>query len=239
VVTELIAEHRAAPAATQDLLSLLLAARDETGAAMSESELHDEVLTFLIAGVETTSAALAWTVLLLSRNGAAALRVRGEQRAQCGMRAPSLAELPRMPYVRMVIEEALRLYPPAYGLTRRVLADDDLGGFLIPKDAQVLVSPYAMHRHPDFWHEPDRFDPERFAPERAQGRPRFAHIPFGGGPRQCIGNAFAMLELQVVIPTLIGAFDFALAEGADATPDPRMTLRPRGPLWMQVTPAAS
>jgi cytochrome P450 len=237
-IDAMLAERRSGAHDPGDLLSMLLAARDpDTGAGMSDEQLRAEVLTFLIAGYETTSAALEWTLLLLSRHPDAAERVRAEHLSVCGERPPIPDDLPRMPYTRMVIDEALRLYPPVFGLSRRVIADDELGGYAIKKGVQLLVSPYAVHRNPAFWPDPERFDPERFAPERAKQRPRYAHIPFGAGPRQCIGNAFALMELQVVIPTLIGALRFELAPGADPTPQPRMTLRPRGPLLMNVRPA--
>ena len=201
---------------------------------MSDEQLRAELLTFLIAGYETTSASLEWTLLLLLQHRDVAERVRAEQRAVAGERPPAPDQLPSMPYTKMVLDEALRLYPPVFGLSRRALAADEIGGYLVPEGMQVLVSPYALHRNPVFWPAPEAFDPQRFAPELVKTRPRFAHIPFGGGPRQCIGNAFAMMELQVLVPTLIGALNFELAAGADPTPNPRMTLRPRGPLLMHV-----
>jgi len=237
-VSQLIAERRAATTEPGDLLSMLLLARDaETGEGMTDAQLHDEVLTFLIAGYETTSSALEWTLILLAQHPSAAQRVRAEQREVCGSRAPTPAELPRMPYTRMVIDEALRLYPPVFGLTRRVVHDAELGGYHVPKGAQVLVSPYALHRRPELWGDPDRFDPERFAPVRVAQRHRYAHVPFGAGPRQCIGNAFAMMELQVLIPSLIGALHFELADNTHVTPQTCMTLRPRGPVLMRVQDA--
>lgn len=234
----MIAERRATRVDPGDLLSMLLAARDpETGEGMSDRQIHDEVFTFLVAGYETTSAALEWTLMLLAQHPDAQERVRAEQRAVCGARAPMPDDLPSMPFTRRVIDESLRLYPPVFGLSRRVVEDDEIAGYRIPEGAQVLVSPFAVHRHPELWERPDAFDPERFATERAKDRPRYAHFPFGGGPRQCIGNAFAIMELQVLLPAMLGAFRFALAEGADLTPQPRMTLRPRGPMRMHLAPA--
>jgi len=237
-IDALISERRAALGDPADLLSMLLAARDpDSGEGMSDAQLHAEVLTFLIAGYETTSAALEWTLMLLAQHPDVAARVRAEQRASCGERPPAPDDLPRMPYTRMVLDEALRLYPPVFGLSRRALHDDTIGGYAIDAGVQVLVSPYAVHRNPAFWPRPELFEPERFSPEQSKDRPRFAHLPFGGGPRQCIGNAFAMMELQVLIPTLISAFDLQLAADADLTPEPRMTLRPRGPMRMHARPA--
>jgi cytochrome P450 len=146
-------------------------------------------------------------------------------------------DLAKMPYTRRAIDESLRIHPPVFGITRRAIEADEIGGFPIEKGAQVLVSPYSVHRHPAFWPDPERFDPDRFLPDRAKHRPRFAHFPFGGGPRQCIGNAFAMMELQVLVPAMIGALRFDLAEGSDTTPEPRMTYRPRGPVKMYARPA--
>jgi cytochrome P450 len=137
---------------------------------------------------------------------------------------------------RQGIDEALRLYPPAYGLTRQALEEDEVGGYRIKKGTQILLSTYAMHRHPGFWEEPDRFDPGRFSVARSEGRPRYAYFPFGGGQRICIGQAFASMELAIFVPAMLSAFRFALAEEADCTPQPRMTLRPRGPMWMRLSP---
>ncbi len=237
-MTELIAERRSAQQESHDLLSMLLAARDpDTGVAMTDTQLRDEILTFLIAGYETTSAALEWILILLARHPGAAKRIRAEHGAVCGSRAPSPAEIPRMPYTRMVIEEALRLYPPVFGLSRRVIADDELRGHRIPKGAQVLVSPYAMHRSPTLWEHPEEFDPDRFTPEIHKQRHRHVYIPFGAGPRLCIGSAFAMMELQVLIPTLTSALHLELDGNADIAPQTCMTLRPKGPVTMRVYPA--
>jgi len=239
-VQQLIASRRESSAPRGDLLSLLLAARDaDTGRGMDDQQLKDEVLTFLIAGLETTSAALQWTLLLLAQHPEALRRVRDEQRKVCGSAPPRHDQLKQMPYTRAVIDESLRLYPPVFGLTRRVLKEDSLGGYPIPKDAQLLISPYALHRHPKLWTTPDSFIPERFMaePDPAQPRSRFSFIPFGAGPRQCIGQAFALMELQILVPTLAAAFDFSLADERGAAPSPSMTLRPTGPLLLHVTPS--
>jgi cytochrome P450 len=231
-IQRLIAEHRAAPG-DKDLLSMLLQAEE----GMSDQQLQDELFTFLVAGLETTAAALQWALILLAQHPEALQRVRDEQRSVCGREPPRVEQLASMPYTRMVIDETLRLYPPVYGTTRRVVAEDIIDGHVIPRGAQVLVSPYALHRHPQLWAAPDRFAPElHFAPEVARERSRFAYIPFSAGPRQCIGNALAMLELQIILPTLAGSFDLSLADAAGATPEPGMTLRPKVPLLMQLQP---
>lgn len=238
-IARLIAEHRAHSGT--DLLSMLLAARDaDTGESMSDQQLHDEVFTFLVAGLETTAAALQWALILLAQHPEAVQRMRAEQRSVCGSVPPRADQVASMPYTRMVIDETLRLYPPVYGLTRRVISDDKIAEYDIPKGVQVLVSPYAMHRHPQFWKQPDQFAPElHFAPEHTEGRSRFAYIPFGAGPRQCIGNALALMELQILLPTLVAAFDFHLADGRGLTPETSMTLRPRGPVLMHAVPVPS
>jgi cytochrome P450 len=239
-VQRLIAERRAAGQEGFDLLSMLLGARDaESGESMSDQQLQDEVFTFLIAGLETTTAALQWTLIELSQHPEALQRVREEQRRVCGSEPPQPEQLSLMPYTRMVIDETLRLHPPVFGLTRRVVSEDTIAGYSIPKGVQLLVSPYALHRHPGIWSEPDSFAPERhFAPEHVQARSRFAYIPFGAGPRQCIGNAFAMMELQVIVPTLAAAFDFSLTNPQAVEAETSMTLRPKAPLHMHVQPVS-
>jgi cytochrome P450 len=239
-VLQLIQERRQRPADGADLLSVLIAARDaDSGECMSDQQLQDEVLTFLIAGLETTSVALTWTFALLAQHPEVLQRVRAEHRAVCGKNQPPRPDqLAQLPYARMVIDEVLRLYPPAFGLTRRVVQADEIDGYAIPKGAQLLVSSYALHRHPQLWAAPDSFAPElHFAPEQVEARSRFAYIPFGAGARQCIGQAFALMELQILVPTLASAFDFSLV-GAPPKPEPTMTLRPGGPVLMRVQPAA-
>ena len=240
-IARLIAERRAAMAAADsggDLLSMLLAARDaETGEGMSDQQLQDEVFTFLVAGLETTTAALQWTLILLSQHRAALERVRSEQQRVCGTAPPRAEQLAQMPYTRMVIDESLRLYPPVFGLTRRVVEDDVIADYAIPKGCSLFVSPYALHRHPQLWSKPDDFAPElHFAQEVVQQRSRFAYIPFGAGPRQCIGNALALMELQVLVPTLVSAFDFSLVDAHGVKPETSMTLRPKGPVRVHARP---
>lgn len=239
-ILRLIRQRRASGAQGFDLLSMLLGARDaESGEGMSDQQLQDEVLTFLIAGLETTSAALQWTLIELAQHPEALARVREEQRRVCGSDPPRPEQLSHMPYTRMVIEETLRLHPPVFGLSRRVVSDDSIDGHAIPKGAQVLVSPYALHRHPGIWKKPDSFAPElHFTPEQAQVRSRFAYIPFGAGPRQCIGNAFAMMELQIIVPMLVAAFDMRLTDPLAVMSETSMTLRPKAPLFMHLQPVS-
>src|SRR5262249_30623861 len=151
----------------------------------------------LLAGHETTSLALTWTFYLLSQHGHVRRRLEDEVDAVLGGRAPEYADLARMPYARMVIEETMRPYPPAWGFSRQATAPDEIGGYHLPRGWLVFVLPFVMHRHPEYWTEPDAFDPERFTPERTAARPKFVYLPFGGGPRQCIGNQFAMTEAHL------------------------------------------
>jgi cytochrome P450 len=237
VVYKIIARRRAAGAG-EGLLGMLLSARDEeTGAGMSDEQLRDEVLTMLLAGHETTATALTFTFHLLGAHPEAAGRLREEAAGVLGAgESPSLEQLERLPYARMVIEEAMRLYPPIWVLSRSVAEDDEIGGFRIERGGMMMVSPWVTHRLPDLWEEPARFLPERFAPERVAAMPRFAYFPFLGGPRQCIGNHFALMEAQILLATLARRLRVSpLQDGlAPLALDPSLTLRPKGGLRMRV-----
>ncbi|HWE95577.1 MAG TPA: cytochrome P450 [Tepidisphaeraceae bacterium] len=213
---------------TGDLLSMLLAARDEeTGEAMTQRELRDQVMTFIGAGHETTAVALAWAVYLLSQHPEVAERMGEEvERALCG-RVPGIADVPNLPFTRMVFEETLRLYPPVYAVARDVVADDAIGGFRIPAGSTVILCPYVTHRLPGVWEDPTRFDPDRFSPERSVGRPRFAWFPFLGGPHHCVGNEFATMEATLVLAMIAQRFRLRLAPGARVEIGPMVSLRPR------------
>jgi cytochrome P450 len=233
-VHDIIARRRRDARERDDLLAMLLAARDEeTGEAMTDRQLRNEVLTVFAAGHETTSNALSWTLYLLSRHPEAASRLRAELSAVLGGRTPTIEDLPALAYTRMVIEESMRLYPPAWATSRNAVEDDAIGGYRIPKGSLVLLSPWVTHRHPGVWDAPERFDPERFTPERVAARPRFAYFPFGGGPHLCIGNTFAMTEAALVLATVAQRYDLELVPGHRVEPEPMVTLRPRGglPMW--------
>jgi cytochrome P450 len=239
LVYDIIGRRRAAPEAerdTGDLLSMLLATQDdETGAGPTDRELRDHVLTFIGAGHETTAIALAWTVYLLSQHRDAEEHARTEVAAVLDGRMPTADDLPRLIYTRRVIDEALRLYPPVYALGRDVRASDEIGGYRIPAGSMVILSPYVTHHHPGIWPDPETFDPDRFTPERSAGRPRFAWFPFLGGPHQCIGQEFALMEMTLVVAMLVQSFRFRLAPGFHVEPQPILSLRPRGglPLILQ------
>jgi cytochrome P450 len=227
-VDYVISRRRRNPSDSADLLSMLLSARDEeTGEAMTDEQLRVEVTTFLLAGQETTSLALTWTWFLLSQHAGAQRRLEEEIDTVLNGRPPEYADLVNLPYTRMVIDEAMRLYPPAWGFSRQALADDELGGFHLPRGWLAFVIPYVLHRLPAFWQDPDAFDPERFLPERSADRPKFVYLPFGAGPRQCIGNQFALIEAQLIVATLAQAYRLHLVPRHRVEPWPLITLRPR------------
>ncbi len=183
VVYRMIAERRTLQTEGRDLLAMLLLAQDEeTGQGMNDQQVRDEVMTLLLAGHETTANTLTWTWYLLSQSPEIERRLHAEVNEVLGGRVPTVADLPELKYTRMVIEEALRLYPPTPILSRKAIAADELRGYPIAANSMIMISPYAVHRHPALWEEPERFDPERFTPERAATRPAYAYFPFGGGP---------------------------------------------------------
>ncbi len=230
IVLRIIAERRLAPG--DDLVSMLLAARDEeTGESMTDAQLRDEAMTIFLAGHETTANALTWTWLLLSRYPAAARALR----AELGNAPITLSDLPRLPLLRMTIEESMRLYPPAWLVARSATGADEIDGYQIPAGSIVFVSPYVVHRNPRLWRDPEGFDPQRFA--SADALPRGAYFPFGGGPRQCIGNGFAMMEAQLVLATIAQKFALELVPGHPVELEPSITLRPRHGMRMAVRPA--
>jgi cytochrome P450 len=235
VVFDVIAARRGDGVDRGDLLSMLMLARDdETGEGMTPLQLRDEVMTFFLAGHETTAVALAWTWYLLAQHPEIAARVVAEVDDVLGDRPPAFDDLPRLRLARMAVEEAMRLYPPVWGIGRQALRDDSVGGYRLPAGAVVNLSPYVTQRHPGFWPDPERFDPERFTPEQVAARPRFSYFPFSGGPRQCIGEAFAVVEAQIVVAMVIQRFRLGLRAGQVAEPEVHLTLRPRGGLPMRV-----
>jgi cytochrome P450 len=217
-----------------DLLALLMQARDDqTGEAMTDEELRAEVSTFLLAGHETTAAALTWTWYLLGSRASLRQRVRREVQEVVGDRTPGVEAVAQLHTTRMVIEESMRLYPPIWGFPRHVVADDEISGFRIPAaGSTVLLSQFVTHRHPDVWQDADVFDPDRFTPERAARRPTCAYFPFLSGPHQCIGNGFAMLEMCLIVAMVLQEFDVELLPDQAIRPLPLVTLRPNGPVRM-------
>jgi cytochrome P450 len=237
MVQRILVSRRQAGDNHDDLLSLLLAARDEeTGDGLSDRQLRDEIMTIFLAGHETTANALAFTWYLLATHPEVDATLQQELDRVLGGRPPVYADVAQLRYTRMVFEETLRLYPPAFSLGRTAIGPDVVGGVKVPKGSIVSVSVYVTHRNPMLWPDPDRFDPERFAPERAAGRHRFAYFPFGGGPRICIGQGFAMAEALVVIANIAQRFRFSMAPGHTVQPIGLLTLRPKDGVWVTAAP---
>ena len=219
---------RAPDAEPKDLLARLVAARDsETGGGMTAKEVRDQVVTIFMAGHETTSLALSWTWYLLSQHPAVEQKLHRELADVLGGRTPRNQDIASLRYTRMVIEESMRLYPPAHTTGRQPIKPDEILGHRIPAGAEVLIMPWLIHRKPQLWENPESFDPERFAPERAAERPRFAYIPFGAGPRICIGAAFAMTEAILILATIAQRYRLRLKAGHPIEPQGLITLRPR------------
>lgn len=239
LITERRAElARAAPSesAGSDILTQLLLARDEQGSALTDTELRDELVTFLFDGSETTSNALAWMWWLLGSHPDAMQALQSELQRVLGGRAPDVDDLPQLPYARMCYEEALRLYPPSHLMSRRARSEDELAGYRIPAKSNLVMNIYGLHRRPDIWPEPDAFKPERFESRRSTGRHRLSFLPFGAGPRMCIGYKFSLIEAQLITATIAQRFCLRPAAGHVAEPDVFITLRPRSGFLMQVQP---
>ena len=234
-ISRLIAARREAPAgASADLLSRLTTARGEAGdGALSDREIRDEVITIFIAGHETTAQALSWTWYLLSQHPAVEARLHAELGEVLGGRTPTQDDLPKLAYTRRVIEESMRIYPTAPAFANRVaLADDEICGFKVKKGTSIAIAPWLLHHHRRLWDEPNRFDPDRFLPERSAGRHRFAYLPFGAGPRVCIGQMLAMNEAVLILASLAARYQLRLAPGQVVQPQANITLRPKHGLKM-------
>ncbi|MFD0201552.1 MULTISPECIES: cytochrome P450 [Saccharothrix] len=236
VVDELTARRLAHGSAdSDDVLSRVMASTaEEADPAFGRQRLHDELVTVMLAGHETTASTLGWTFHLLDRHPEIKERVRAEARSVLGDRMPEYEDLHGLRYTSMVVEEVMRLYPPVWILTRVAQADDEVGGYFVPKGSDVLVSPYTLHRHPAFWDRPDRFDPERFNPDTTHNRPRYAYIPFGAGPRFCVGNHLGMMEATFTIAMIARELDLRTVPDYDVVPEPMLSLRIRGGLPMTV-----
>jgi cytochrome P450 len=237
VVGGVIAARRAActSAGNADLLTALMTARDQgMGGPMGQRQLRDEIVTLLLGGHENTGNALSWMWYLVARHPHVAGRVAEELGRVLNGRPPEWADLPALPYTRMVAEEALRLYPPSWLMLRRAEAPDEIGGFAIGRGAIVLISPYLTHRHPEHWPDPELFDPERFEAGRTAARHRFAYLPFGAGPRKCVGGGFATAELQLVLAGVAQRYRLELGPDQVVEPVPVVSLSPRGGLPLRV-----
>ena len=235
VVDELIAHRQQAGADGQDLISRLLHARDpDTGEAMAVQQVRDEALIFLLAGHETTSTALTFTLHLLGRHPSEQQLVHDELDAVLDGRAPTLDDAPALERTAMAIKEAMRLYPPAYALGRLAVKENKIGGYLIPAGSYVVVSQFATHRHPQFWENAEAFNPARFTAEREAARHPYAYFPFGGGPRACIGSHFAMLEAVIAVARLLQRFQIRSEQERVLLDTQGITLRPKGAVPIDV-----
>src|SRR5215469_10845975 len=234
-VYEIIRQRRSGDKqASGDLLSLLMNARDEDGSMMTDQQLRDEMMTFLLAGHETTALALSWALYLLSQSARAEEKLHEEVDRVLASRLPSISDLPSLTFVDSVLKETMRLYPPAWSVARTVIADFELEGYRIPAGANIVMSQWIMHRDPRFFSDPEEFDPDRWASSACQNLPRFAYFPFGGGPRQCIGASFATTEAVLILASIGRRYQLASVEKTPVLPVPSLTLRPKDPIRMHI-----
>ncbi|MBR8836941.1 MAG: cytochrome P450 [Stigonema ocellatum SAG 48.90 = DSM 106950] len=235
IAMNLIRGRRQQQSTPHDLLAMIMGAQDaDTGSRMSDQELLDEVMTLLVAGHETVSVTLAWAFHLLLKHPEVLSKLQHEIEIVLNDRPPNPDDYIRLPYTRMIIEETLRLFPPAWALPRETMIEDEIQGYQIPKKALVLVPAYFTHRHPEFWENPEEFNPERFTQAETSKRHKFAYYPFGGGPRICIGNQFALMEATLVLSTLAQRFHLEPASDKPVSIDPTFTLRPKNDLPMRL-----
>ncbi len=231
-IYSMIEDRRQSGEVHPDLLSMLMNSVDaETGERMSDEQLRDEVITIFAAGHETSANALSWTFYLLSQHPEVVKKLRTEVAEVLGDRTPGFNELRNLKYTKQVLDESMRLYPPAWAIGRECLADDVLLGHPIKKGTATVMSVLGLHRNPKYWKDPEAFDPERFTAERVKERPKFHYLPFGAGPRMCIGNHFAMMEMQLLLSMIIRRFDFVLDESQEVVMDALVTLRPKFGVW--------
>jgi cytochrome P450 len=236
-VYEVIRQHRGGDKhSSADLLSLLMQTRDEDGSRMTDEQLRDEVMTFLLAGHETTALALSWALYLLSQNVGAEEELHEGLDRELPGRPPGTSDLPSLTFVDNVIKETMRLYPPAWSVARTAVADFGLEGYQIPSGANIVMSQWVMHRDPRFFPDPEKFDPDRWNTSACQNLPRFAYFPFGGGPRQCIGASFATTEAVLILASIARRYQLVSVDKTPVLPVPSLTLRPKGPICMRIVP---
>ncbi len=235
-VMAMIEERRRSGEDKGDLLSMLLLSQDEdSGQGMDDQQVFDEAMTLFIAGHETTANALTWALVLLAQNPNVEARLMEEIHGVLDQRLPTMADMRQLPYTDQVMKETMRLYPPAWMIARVAIEDVTLGGYSIPAGSVILISQYVMQHDPRYWEAPEAFRPERFAPGWDKTLPKFAYFPFGGGPRVCIGNSFAAMEANLILPTILQRYTLALAPGQAIEMEPLITLRPKGALNMVAT----
>ena len=235
IVHRMIADRRASREDRGDLLSMLMQAQDaDDGSRMTAQQVRDEAMTMFLAGHETTAVALSWTWYLLAQSPEVEARLGAELREVLGERAPTVADMPRLKYAGMVVTESMRLYPPAYGLGRQAARPTELAGHVVGKGDIVIAPTWMVQRDPRWFGEPEAFCPARWEGDLAQRLPRFAYFPFGGGPRQCIGNTFAQMEAVLILAAIARRFRLALVPGQRVTPTPYVTLRPEPGIPMRL-----
>ena len=227
IIYRIIAQKRAEASDTGDLLSMLLAVQDEDGSRMTDKQLRDETITLFLAGHETTANALSWTIWLLAQNPAAEKKFVDELAGVLNGRAPSVEDMPKLTYTANILTESMRLYPPAWGMARLVKEEVEVAGYKLVPGNGVACAQWVVHRDARWFDEPKRFLPERWEGDLAKRLPRFAYFPFGGGPRQCIGNSFALMEATLILATIAQKFRFKLVEGHPVKPLASITLRPQ------------
>src|SRR4030095_9669634 len=227
IVFRIISERRASRSDEGDLLSMLLEAQDDDGSQMTDAQLRDEVMTLFLAGHETTALALSWSWYLLATHPVAEKKFHQELDEVLRGRTPTFNDLTRLTYTEMIAKETMRLYPPAYAVGREALEETEIGGFRIPKGSQVFAFQWVTQRDKRYFENPDEFDPDRWIPQRSEQLPRYAYFPFGGGPRQCIGNYFAMMEIVLLLATIGQHFRFSLAPNYKVEVLPALSLRPK------------
>jgi len=235
ILQSLIDRRRAQGASGGDFLSLLLNAKDDQdGRGISDRQIRDEVMTMFLAGHETTAVALCWTWLLLAQHPEIQERVAAEATAVLGDHEPTAADVSKLVFCEQVIRESMRLYPPAYVVGRRPIEDLSIGGHFIPAGTNVLMSQWIVHRDPRWYDDPLRFHPDRWTDGLASRLPKYAYFPFGGGPRLCIGNTFAMFEAPLVLALISRRYRLLLATSDEIRIQPAVTLRPRDPILMRI-----
>lgn len=227
ILFRMIEQRRSSGKDHGDFLSLLLQARDEDGSRMTDRQLRDEAMTLFLAGHETTALALTWTWYLLAQNPEAASRLHDELATVLAGRVPTAADVPRLRYAEHVVMEAMRLYPPAYGMAREALADTTIGGYPVPRGTTLYFMQWVLHRDPRFFDNPEQFNPDRWTEEFIHRLPKYAYFPFGGGPRLCIGKEFAMIEAVLILATVAQRFRLDLVPGQHIKLWPSITLRPK------------
>lgn len=235
IIQEIVSKRQAGSEDLGDLLSMLVGARDEDGSKMSDRQLRDEALTLFLGGYDTPALALSWMWFLVSQSSRVDQQLESELRSVLDGRAPEVADLMKLPYTEKVVKETLRLYPPAWIMSREALQDCEVGGYRVPAGTQLLISQWVMHRDPRFFDDPEEFKPERWTDELTKRLPRYAYLPFGGGARVCIGSSFAMMQTMLVLATVAQKYKMTPAGGSGPKPNPSLTLRPQGGVRVVLT----